>query len=153
VPGRLGRVIALVFLFATLALAGCDSGGLDLQRSPAPTGSQPFPTGTPIGNLDCPKFKAAATRIADAQSKLYVSGPQAAAAAHALETELTALKKEAPSDVDTAIDDLISAFRSASDLISDPSPSAAEAEQLRKLGPRLSADSQKITQYVTSTCK
>jgi hypothetical protein len=145
-------VIALLLLVATLALAGCESNG-GLPRPPGPSSKEPFPTGTPIAGVDCPKFKDIAQRITEAQAKLYTPGADRAAALQALTTDLTALKDEAPADVDPAIDDMIAAFRSATDLISHPSPSAAETEQLRKLGPRLSADSQKITQYITSSCK
>ena len=155
VPGRFGRVIALLLCVAALALAGCESDS-GLKRPPvptAPTGSQPFPTGSTAANVDCPKFEDVSRAIADAQAKLFTPGPQAAAAANALAAQLATLKEDTPGDVDAAIDDLLAAYREVADVIADPSPSADDTAKLRQLAPRASADVSKITGYIASKCK
>lgn len=144
------RLTLLALPLLVTSLVACDSGGghPNTGRSTAPT----YPLST-AANVDCPKFANIAQRITEAQAKLYTPGADTAVALTSLQTDLGALKDKAPSDVDSAIDDMVSGLRSAASLVTAPSPSAAIADQLRKLGPRLSADSQKITAYVTQACK
>jgi hypothetical protein len=142
----------LVVPLALAALTACDGSntkGHPPTRTTAPT----FPLSS-AANIDCPKFAQLSQRITAAQTKIYTpGGSQDDSALRALQADLTGLKDKAPSDVDAAIDDMISAFRTASALLASPTPSSAAGEQLSKLGPRLSADSQKITAYVAKACK
>ena len=145
---RLAWLLALAV--AVAPLAACDSGG----SHPNPKSTTPtFPLSS-AANVDCPKYAALSQRITDAQTKIYTRRTDVDAALKSLQSDLDSLKAKAPSDVDAAIDDMVAGFRSAATLLATPSPTATDvAERLSKLGPRLSADSQKITAYVTKTCK
>jgi mevalonate pyrophosphate decarboxylase len=140
------------------SVAGCDSsgGGGGVTSSPPRTGTHP-PTATvpltSVANLDCPKFAAIAQRITQAQTQIYMRGADSETALKSLQDDLDALKQHAPSDVDAAIDDMKSAFRSAAGLVASPSASTGAADELGKLAARLSTDSQKVGAYVASECK
>ena len=150
--GQLGRFVAVPVLVATLSVAGCTSDKKVVGPSRHTSSNRSGPT-TSAANVDCPKFEDVSRGITDAETKLFTTGPQAAAAANALAAQLAELKKDTPGDVDAAIDDLLAAFRSVADVIADPSPSADDTAKLRALAPRASADVQKITGYIASKCK
>jgi hypothetical protein len=99
--------------------------------------------------VDCPQFADAAKKIADAQAALY-DGSGGAGALDDLVAELDALKDDAPDDVDAALDDMADAFRDAAAILENPNPD--NQAELADLGEKLSEDSQKITEYITSQC-
>lgn len=135
------------------ALAGCGgSSSPSASKSPSNPATRLTTPSAPLTAvaIPCANFQAAASKIAAAEAKLYGSSGSVATL-DALSTELNKLKDGAPSDVQSALDDLISAFRSAETIIKNPT--AQGQAQLASLGQKLSADGQKIAAYVTSKCK
>lgn len=126
-----------------LTAAACTSKAHDI--------SKPSDTPLPPIVVHCAKFEATAKKISDAQGALYgtVKG-DAHQAVETLATELTALESGAPSDVKSALADMISAFRNAEELLKNPT--ADNKKTASDLAKKLSADGQKITKYFTTHC-
>jgi anion-transporting ArsA/GET3 family ATPase len=122
---------------AVLSLAGC--GGSEDKPSSAMTEF----------TVPCARFSDTAKKITDAQAELY-SGTGGTKAVDALVKELDALKDGAPADVKDALAEMSDAFAKAQRIMADPTQ--ASAAELAKLGPKLSADSQKITAYIVQKC-
>lgn len=132
----------LAVVLATIvvpALSGC-SGDEPKARPSAPM--------TEV-TISCPEFADTAKKITEAQKALY-SGSDAAAAIDTLDGELAALEKGAPADVQAALTELSDAFREVQRIMAHPSPQGST--KLATLAPKLSADGQKVTAYVTSKC-
>ncbi len=135
------------------ALTACGGGSSpSASKTPANPATRLTTPAAPLTDvtIPCANFQAAASKIAAAEAKLY-SANSGVATLDALAAELGKLKDGAPSDVKAAIDDLVSAFRSAEAVLKNPT--AQGQAQLASLGQKLSADGQKITAYVTSKCK
>jgi hypothetical protein len=132
-------ILALV-LAATLSACTDDSGD-----------SLPTPTGGPLSEItvDCEKYADTAEKITEAQAALY-SDTGSSGAIDTLNTELTALKDGAPPDIQAALTDMLAAFRDAEEILENPTPE--NKARLADLSPKLSADGQKITAYITSRC-
>lgn len=99
--------------------------------------------------ISCEEFEDTARKITDAQAALY-SGPGGTEAIDTLETELSALEEGAPADVRTALRGMTAAFRDAQEILAEPTPE--NTAKLAELSEELSADSEKITAYITSKC-
>ncbi len=99
--------------------------------------------------VPCARFADTAKKITDAQAELY-SGTGGAKAVESLVKELDALKDGAPGDVKDALTELSDAFEKAQRIMADPTQESAA--ELAKLGPKLSADSQKVTAYIVQKC-
>lgn len=148
------RFLGILGLFLALTLTACggsddDKGSEDKKASDASTR-----LATPSGEMTeltvpCAAFADTASKIADAQKDLYTKSG-AADAVDKLAGELGELKDGAPADVKRAIDDLVDAFRTAADVLENPT-SAGQAE-LAKLAGKLSEAGQKVTAYVTAKC-
>jgi hypothetical protein len=133
-------ILAVVLGVALSACSGDDDGA-----DPDPNPSAPVTEMT----VDCDRFSDTSTRITDAQTALY-SGTGGTAAIDSLTAELTALKADAPADVQTALTDMLAAFRDAEEILDNPTPE--NKAKLAELSPKLSADGQRITAYITSQC-
>lgn len=134
---------AILAVALALALSACT--GDDDSADPDPNPSDPVTEIT----VDCDRFSDTTTKITDAQTALY-SGSGGSAAIDTLTAELTALKADAPADIQTALTDMLAAFRDAEKLLDNPTPE--NKAKLADLSPKLSADGQKITAYITSQC-
>jgi hypothetical protein len=134
---------AILAVALALALSACT--GDDDSADPEPNRSDPVTEIT----VDCDRFSDTTTKITDAQTALY-SGSGGTAAIDTLTAELTALKADAPADIQTALTDMLAAFRDAEKLLDKPTPE--NKAKLADLSPKLSADGQKITAYITSQC-
>ncbi|WP_182376436.1 hypothetical protein [Nocardioides sp. WS12] len=144
--GPAARFLGLPAALAVLALlcGGCSD-------DPDESDADPSAPVTDI-TVECDRFEDTAQRITDAQTALY-DGKDSPADAEAVDTlvaELDALKDDAPDDVDTALTDLGEGFRSAQELLADPS--AADGAALAELAPGLSEDSQTVTTWILSQC-
>lgn len=149
-PGdRRGPAARLLGLPAALAVLALLCGGC--SDDPDEPDADPSAPVTDI-TVECDRFEDTAQRITDAQTALYdgKDSPEDATAVDALVTELDALKKDAPDDVDTALTDLGEGFRSARELLADPSE--ADGAALAELAPGLSEDSQTVTAWILSEC-
>jgi len=135
-------ILAVVLAFA-LTLSACS--GDDDSDDAGPNPSDPVSEIT----LDCDEYADTARAITDAQAQLY-AGTGGAAAIDSLVTELTALKAEAPADIQTALTDMEAAFRDAAEILEHPTEE--NKSRLADLAPKLSDDGQKITAYITSQC-
>ena len=120
-------------------LSACGASGGDKPAAPM----------TQI-TIACDQFADTARKITDAQAELY-AGKGGAEAIASLRHELDALGNGAPADVKAAIAEMLDAFGRAQQIMQHPNPD--DSAQLAALGPRLSADSQKITAYVVSKCR
>ena len=134
---------AILAVALALALSACT--GDDDSADPDPDPSDPVTEIT----VECDEFSDTATRITDAQRALY-SDSGGTAAIDTLTAELTALKADAPPDIKTALTDMLAAFRDAQEFLDHPTPE--NKAKLADLSPKLSADGQKITTYITSQC-
>ena len=130
---------------AVLVLASGCSGGSD------------EPKGAPATELteitvECSRYADTAQRITDAQTALYdgKDSPGDVVVVDTLVEELDALKQGAPSDVRTALTDLGEGFRSAQQLLADPTE--ANRAALAELTTQLSEDSQTVTGWIVEEC-
>ncbi len=121
------------------------------------SGDSEEPKGAPSTELteitvECARYADTAQRITDAQTALYdgKDAPEDDAAVDALVKELDALQEGAPSDVRTALTDLGEGFRSAQQLLADPTE--ANRAALAELTPKLSEDSQTVTGWIVEQC-
>ncbi|GAA4097173.1 hypothetical protein ACFFOS_00215 [Nocardioides kongjuensis] len=121
------------------------------------SGDSEEPKGAPSTELteitvECARYADTAQRITDAQTALYDGkhAPEDDAAVDALVKELDALQEGAPSDVRTALTDLGEGFRSAQQLLADPTE--ANRAALAELTPKLSEDSQTVTGWIVEQC-
>jgi hypothetical protein len=148
-------IIALVLIPVLAACGGTDKKAGDDPSSAAPTKADPSLLATPTNPLTeitvpCAKFQAAAREIIAAQTKIYSAATGDDGAVTKLVDELNALKDGAPSDVKSALSDLADAFKAIGQLGSRPT--AELQAKMTELAPKLSADGQKITAYITSKC-
>lgn len=145
--GPAARFLGLPAALAVLALlcGGCSD-------DPDESDADPSAPVTDI-TVECDRFEDTAQRITDAQTTLYdgKDSPEDATAVDSLVTELDALKEDAPDDVDDALTGLGEGFRSAQELLADPTP--ANSDELAALAPALSEDSQAVTAWILSQCK
>lgn len=149
---RLRMAFLIPLMMLSGALTGC--GGDDAPSANATANTRLSPT-APSGPLTevtipCARFEATAKRIAEAQSELYSAGG-AQTAIDELVTELDGLKDGAPADVQKAIDDLVDAFRTASEVLANPTQE--DAEKLQELGTELAESGQLVSEYIVSKCK
>ena len=121
------------------------------------SGDSEEPKGAPSTELteitvECARYADTAQRITDAQTALYdgKDAPEDDAAVDALVKELDALQEGAPSDVRSALTDLGEGFRSAQQLLADPTE--ANRAALAELTPKLSEDSQTVTGWIVEQC-
>lgn len=141
-----GPAALITGALAVLVLAvGCDGGSGDEPRT------APSTELTEI-TVECDRFAETARRITDAQTALYdgKDSPDDAAAVDALVEELDALRPEAPPDVRTALTDLGEGFRSAQQLLADPTE--ANRATLAELTPQLSEDGRTVTGWIIDQC-
>jgi ABC-type Fe3+-hydroxamate transport system substrate-binding protein len=133
----------LLVLTAVLvaALSACSDD--EKSSEPEPTASMTEVT------VQCDRYADTAKKITDAQTALY-SGTGGDEAIDTLVTELDGLKEGAPADVKAALTELTSAFEDAKVVLENPTPE--NKAKLADLAPKLSADGQKITAYITSKC-
>jgi hypothetical protein len=129
--------VVLFAAFLSIPLTGCST-----------TKDKPSSGMTEI-TLDCARYAGTAKRITDAQTELY-QGSGGTEAVDRLVTELDGLRDGAPPDVKAALAELGEAFRKAQQVMAHPTPGSAA--ELSGLGPKLSADSQKVTAYIVSRC-
>ena len=141
---RIRQGILVVALAAALSACTGESGDSG--------DSEPSHSGGPLTEItvDCGQFADTAEKITDAETALY-SGSGGTAAIDNLVTELTALKAEAPSEIQSALTDMSAAFRDAEELLDNPTPE--NKAKLADLSPKLSEDGQKITAYITAECR
>lgn len=137
--------VALALAALVLVCSGCSD-------DPEQTGADPSAPVTDI-TVECDRFADTAQRIADAQAALYdgKDSPEDATAVDDLVTELDALKEDAPDDVDEALTGLGEGFRSAQELLADPTPE--NTAELAALSPKLSEDSQAVTAWILRECE
>jgi len=133
---RSATALAAVLL---VSLSACGGAGGDKPAAPM----------TEV-TIACDQFAGTAKKITDAQAELY-AGKGGAEAIASLRHELDALGKGAPADVRAAITEMLDAFGKAQQILQHPNPD--DSAKLAALGPRLSADSQKITAYVVAKCR
>jgi hypothetical protein len=101
--------------------------------------------------IACDKYADTAKKITDAQAEIYSGAGGSTEAVDALLFELDGLKKDAPADIDDALTEMSDGFRQAQQVMASPTPE--NTKKLADLGPKLSADGQKITAYIVSKCK
>ena len=135
-------VLAVVL---AVSLSACSDDGEEPSSSEAGAPDAPVTEVT----IACPEYAGTAQKIADAQTELY-SGTADSGTIDKLVAELDGLKEGAPDDVQTALDDMGAAFRDASELLEDPTPS--NRAKLLDLAPQLAEDGQAITAYITTRC-
>ena len=136
---------------AVLVLAsGCSGDSGD----PGDSGGPKVAPSTELTEItvECDRFADTAQRITDAQTALYdgKDSPDDATAVDALVEELDALKQDAPADVRTALSDLGEGFRSAQQLLADPTE--ANRAALAELTPQLSEDGRTVTGWIVEQC-
>jgi hypothetical protein len=148
---RLRFALLAVVLATVLTACGGGSGSTSPRGSDPATRLGPTPTAslTPV-TVPCKRYAGIAQEIATAETKLYSAGSGADDALSSLVAELQKLKDGAPADVRSALDDLSSAFATARSELA--APTQAGTAKLKALATRLSADGQKITAYIVSTC-
>lgn len=144
------RFAGLVLVLVS-ALAACGGDDPDSAESPGASQTRLSSPTDPMTEVvvPCAEFSAAAEKIAEAQRDLY-SASGTADAVDTLATELGALKDGAPAAVKTAIDDLVAAFRTASELLDEPT-ATAQAE-LAALAAKLSDAGKTVSDYVVDKC-
>ncbi|MCU1657398.1 MAG: hypothetical protein JWO57_2054 [Pseudonocardiales bacterium] len=145
---------------AAAGLAACTSGGKRASITAPNTSAAPTISGAPTTSSSgsnsrpvsayCGKLVATATKVTAAQGALYRGGSSTQGAITTLVAELKALQDGAPSDVKTALTDMISAFQTAAGVLQHPT--AQNQAQITALGTKLSADGQAISAYLTSKC-
>lgn len=133
---------ALLAVVLAAALSACSG---DDTADPDPKPSDPVTEIT----LECAEFADTAEKITDAQTALY-SGAGGTGAIDTLSAELTALQADAPPEIRTALTGMLAAFRDAEEILENPTPE--NKARLADLSPKLSADGQRITAYITSQC-
>lgn len=142
---QIGTAVAGALL--AVVLSSCTSGTTTGHGAPqTPTivlGSGSL--GTP--NARCAQLAAAARQIAAAQVALYTGDQRAVTT---LTSSLGAIRGGAPAAVQSAIDRLVSGFRSASDLLAHPTP--AHKQKLTQVAAQLSRDGMTVSSYATSKC-
>jgi hypothetical protein len=148
---RLGAGILAVVLAASLT--ACGGGGDDDAKKPTGGSTR---LGTPSTSvtesvLDCDKYRDTSQKILEAQQELFAGSGGSTEALDALKAQMNALKKGAPSDVKAAVDELNEAFEKVQEIIDNPSSDAQQ--ELATMGPKLSADGEKISTYIVSQCK
>lgn len=148
--------LRMAFLVPVLVLSGLLTacGGDDAEPSSNATPNtrlSPTAPSAPLteATISCARFEATAKRIAEAQSELY-SASGAKAAIDELVTELDALKDGAPANVQKALDDLGDAFRTAAEVLENPTQE--NAEKLQDLGTELAESGQLVSEYIVSKC-
>jgi hypothetical protein len=121
------------------------------------SGDPDEPKGAPSTELteitvECARYADTAQRITEAQTALYdgEDAPGDVVVVNTLVEELDALKQDAPSDVRTALTGLGEGFRSAQQLLADPTE--ANRAALAELTPRLSEDGQTVTGWIVEQC-
>lgn len=142
---------ALLAVALGIVLAGCSDDGDEKDTTDAKSGTPSVET-TDTTTVDCEQFAGTSAKITDAQAALY--GSDAAARTEAIRTlaeELEALKKDAPDDVDKALDTLADGFEEAAELLSDPQ--SADASKLTEIAPKLAEAGQKVTTYIVERCQ
>ena len=136
-----------------------DSSGASGASTGAVGGTGATPSGTPdvLGaNLTarlspfCTKLVAAGQRLVSAQSTLYSGGSGSSSAITTVVGELKALEKGAPSDIRSALTDMIGAFQDTENVLHHPT--SQNQSQLASLGVKLANDGQKISTYVATKC-
>ena len=140
------RIRSGILAVALVASLSACSGGDDDSHD-----AEPSPSGGPLTEMtiDCARFADTAKKITDAQAALY-AGTGGTATIDTLVSELTALKAEAPADIQTALTDMEAAFRDAEEILEHPT--RENKARLADLSPKLSADGREITAYITSEC-
>ena len=131
-------------LAALVLFGGCGGGSAEPKAGDA--------SRLPGISLHCAKYAGTAQRITDAQKALYdgQDSPADATAGHDLVAELDALKREPPDQVDTAVDDLKDAFRSAQRLLR--TGDRTDSADLALLTTQLADDSQIVTTWIAGQC-
>ncbi len=132
--------------FLALALVAALSGCSD-----DPAAKKPAEPSAPMSEItvDCDKFADTAKKINDAQTALY-GGTGGQEAIDSLVTELDALKDGAPADVQEALTDMGNGFRSAAEIMENPT--AENQAALAALTPKLADDGKKISDYIVDEC-
>ncbi len=146
------------FALVIVALAAVASAcGGSSSPSTAPTTGTTTPVSTPTisipsgGNFDCAKYVNTSAQISRAMANSF-SGSVADfdTALNALKSEFNAIKDGAPSDVKSAIDDMVSAMTDIGKIRANPS--SADASHLQTLAAKMPTDGAKISAYIASKC-
>lgn len=146
------------FALVIVALAAVASAcGGSSSPSTAPTTGATTPVSTPTisipsgGNFDCAKYVNTSAQISRATANMFTgSVADFDTALNALKAEFNAFKAGAPSDIQSAADDMISAMTDIGKIRANPS--SADQSHLQSLATKLPADGQKIAAYIASKC-
>lgn len=98
----------------------------------------------------CTQLAATAHRLASAESVVYTGGTGSGAALSRIVTELHRVQRGAPAQIQTAIDDLVTAFGQAEQLLKRPTQQGRT--QLAQVASRLSADGKTVGDYLSAKC-
>ncbi len=154
--------IVVTALLVAVSLAGCGGDDEPAKASSDDSSSAPVATPTSSGTpqepstdltevaVPCKEFESTAKKIVEAQQKLY-SGSDAKDALDALVAEFDELKKDAPDDVKKALDQMSDAFRTAQEILTNPTEE--NQSKLAEVAPKIQSAGAAITAYVTSKCK
>jgi hypothetical protein len=99
----------------------------------------------------CTKLTAVSQRLISAEQDFFKGGAGGQGALSRVVGELQALQPSSPTGIRTALAELIIAFQDAEHALRHPSKEGQE--QLAQAADVLSADGNKLSNYVTSKCK
>jgi hypothetical protein len=130
-------------------LTAC-TGASTTNGRPPTTSHPPTALATDTAHLSayCAGLAAAAAKITAAEIAMYSGTTNAGAAP--LIGELEALQANAPAEIKAALEDLITGFTTAQDLLAHPTQQ--NKAQIEALAPKLAADGQEISAYIVSQC-
>lgn len=160
--------VSAVAVASVIALTACGSGtkgngsgnsaastpttsaaATDTAMAPGSTAAAPTLTGQAANGPLCTRLAAVSQQFGSVSSAM--TDPQSAATAlKAFVAELKQVGSGAPADVESAVNDLISAATQAAAALANPS--TFDASKLQQLAPKLAADAQTIGAYVASAC-
>lgn len=146
------------FALVIVALAAVASAcGSSSSPSSSPTTGTTTPVSTPSisipsgGSFDCAKYVNTSAQISRAMANSFTgSVADFDTELNALKAEFNSFKDGAPSDIKSAVDDMISLMTDIGKIRANPS--SADAAHLQSLSAKLPVDGQKIAAYIASKC-
>ena len=147
---RIRSMIVVAIAAATLVggLAGCTSDKTPSIPSGVVRPTTGLQTLAPVNDY-CKRLIAANPKITAAQTALSTGGDSNAL--KTIVTELTGLKKGAPSDIQASLDRLVAGFQAAADAVAHPT--AENQAKLSSIAAGMATDGRSLAAYAANKCK